>query len=45
MTYLMNPYTGSVQTAEEWAEEGYTQDNAELIEVEIDWADDWVEVE
>ena len=44
MTYLMNPHTGSVDTAENWAIEGYTKENAELIEiVKVDG--EWVEVE
>lgn len=32
-TYLMNPRSGTVQTAEEWAEEGFTSENADLVEV------------
>ena len=31
--YLMNPHTGTVQTEAEWAEEGFTLDNADLVEV------------
>lgn len=31
--YLMNPHTGTVQTEAEWAEEGFTIDNSELVEV------------
>lgn len=44
MIYLMNPYTGSVDTAENWAAEGYTQENSELIEV-VEVNGEWVEVE
>ncbi len=43
MTYLMNPHTGSVDTLGNWAADGYTQDNAELIEVIQDASGDWVE--
>lgn len=32
-TYLMNPHSGTVQTTEEWDDEGFTVDNAELVEV------------
>jgi hypothetical protein len=42
-TYLMNPHTGTVQTAADWAADGYTQANAELVEV-VKTADGWVEV-
>lgn len=42
MTYLMNPCTGSVDTAENWAVEGWSQDNADLIEVELE-SGEWVE--
>lgn len=42
-TYLMNPYTGTVQSAEEWAEEGFTVDNADLIEVVKDENGDWAD--
>lgn len=42
-TYLMNPHTGTVQTAQEWADDGYTRENAELIEVTLDENGDWVE--
>lgn len=31
--YLMNPHSGTVQTADEWAADGFDQSNAELIEV------------
>lgn len=41
--YLMNPYTGTVQTAEDWAADGYDQSNAKLIEVVRNEAGDWVE--
>lgn len=41
--YLMNPATGTVQTAEDWAADGYDQSNAELVEVVKDEAGDWVE--
>lgn len=40
--FLMNPYTGSVDTADNWASEGFTSDNAELIEVVKDANGDWV---
>lgn len=33
--YLMNPHTGSVALASDWAAEGYTSDNAELLPVEL----------
>ena len=42
-TYLMNPHTGTVQTAQDWADEGFTVDNADLIEVVKDENGDWVE--
>jgi hypothetical protein len=45
MKNLMNPYTGSVDTEENWAAEGYTINNAELVEVE--WSEevqDWEQV-
>lgn len=42
--FLMNPHTGSVDTAENWAAEGYTPENSELIEV-AKVNGDWVEVE
>lgn len=44
MIYLMNPYTGSVDTAESWAVEGCTPENSELIEV-VEVNGEWVEVE
>ena len=43
-TYLMNPETGSVETKEDWEAEGYTQENANLVEVEKDENGDWAEV-
>ena len=33
--YLMNPHTGSVALASDWAADGYTPDNAELLPVEL----------
>lgn len=44
MTYLMNTKTGSVDTAENWAADGYTAENADLVEVK-DVNGEWVEVE
>jgi hypothetical protein len=38
----MNPHTGSVQTAEAWANEGFTPANAELIEVAQNESGEWV---
>lgn len=32
-TYYMNPATGSVDTAENWAAEGHTPDTAHLVVV------------
>jgi hypothetical protein len=43
MKYLMNPHTGTVQTEEEWQDEGYTQENSELIEVVKDENGDWID--
>lgn len=43
MTCLMNPVTGSVDTAENWSEEGYTAENANLVEVVKDENGDWIE--
>lgn len=43
MTYLMNIHTGTVQTAQEWADDGFTTENAELVEVVKDQNGDWVE--
>lgn len=42
--FLMNPHTGSVDTAENWAAEGCTPENSELIEV-VKVNGDWVEAE
>ena len=42
-TYLMNPHTGTVQTQEDWAADGFTAENADLIEVTQDDNGDWVE--
>ena len=39
----MNPHTGTVDTKENWETEGFTQENCELIEVEL-VNNDWVEV-
>ena len=33
--YLMNPHTSSIAPASDWAAEGYTPDNAELLPVEL----------
>lgn len=41
--YLMNPHTGSVDTEKNWATEGFTQANAELIEVVKDKDGSWTE--
>ena len=41
--YLMNPYTGTVQTAEIWEADGFTTENADLIEVVKDENGDWVD--
>ena len=43
MTYLMNIHTGTVQTAKEWADDGFTVANAELVEVVKDENGDWIE--
>tara|TARA_R110002020_G_scaffold279104_3_gene494500 strand:+ start:1102 stop:1248 length:147 start_codon:yes stop_codon:yes gene_type:complete len=43
IVYLMNPHTGSVDTEENWATEGYTTDNSELIAVEKNEDGDWIE--
>ena len=43
MTYLMNIHTGTVQTEAEWADEGFTVKNAELVEVVKDENGDWIE--
>lgn len=42
-TYLMNPHTGTVQTAQDWADEGFTTDSDDLIEVVKDDCGDWIE--
>ena len=42
-TYLMNPHTGTVQTQEDWAADGFTAENADLVEVVKDDNGDWVE--
>lgn len=42
-TYLMNPATGSVDTAENWSAEGHTVENANLVEVVKDENGDWAE--
>jgi hypothetical protein len=41
-TYLMNPHTGTVQSAEDWEADGFTVDNADLIEVVKGENGDWV---
>lgn len=41
MTYLMNS-NGHVDTAENWAADGYTPENANLVEV-IDVNGEWIE--
>lgn len=33
--YLMNPHTGSIAPASDWAAEGFTPENAELLPVEL----------
>lgn len=46
--FWMNPHTGSVDTMESWADEGYTPENSELIEVFYDggaWVDGGVYTE
>lgn len=40
---LMNPHTGTVQSAQDWADDGYTTANAELIEVKAGDAGGWLE--
>lgn len=42
-THYMNPHTGTVQTLEDWAADGYSLANAELLPVVQDSAGDWVE--
>ncbi len=44
-TYYMNPWTGSVDTKENWEDDGWDQDNSFLVEVKKDDNGDWVEVE
>ena len=34
--YLMNPHTGSIAPASDWAAEGFTPENAELLEIPLD---------
>jgi hypothetical protein len=41
--YLMNYYTGSVDSEENWAAEGWSMDDSDLIEVEKKEGR-WVEV-
>lgn len=43
MTYLMNIYTGIIKTAQEWADDGFTVKNAELVEVVQEQNGVWVE--
>lgn len=45
MIYLMNPLTGCVDTVENWAAEGFTEENSYLFPVEEDENGDWVESE
>jgi hypothetical protein len=45
MTYLMNTKTGSVDTEENWAAEGFTPENSDLRQVVKDENGDWVEAE
>lgn len=33
--YLMNPHTGSIDTADNWESEGYTPENSELLPVDL----------
>lgn len=42
MANLMNIHTGSVDTTENWAAEGYTIENSGLVEVEKDEYGCWV---
>ena len=43
-TFLMNPYTGSIDDADGWAAEGFTPENSDLVEVVWDTATSyWVE--
>ncbi|MFL6141719.1 MAG: hypothetical protein ACJ72N_07590 [Labedaea sp.] len=41
--YLMNANNGAVQTAAQWAADGFTTENADLIEVVRNSGGDWVE--
>lgn len=41
--FLMNLNTGTVQTAADWAADGYTTGNADLVEVAKDSTGSWVE--
>lgn len=34
-TYLMNPHTGSIDTADNWESEGYTPENSDLLPVDL----------
>lgn len=43
--YLMNPHTGSVDTAGNWKAEGHTQENSNLIAVVKDESGEWIEAE
>jgi hypothetical protein len=43
--YLMNPHSGTVQTAVEWAADGFDERNAELIEVASLDGKHWHELE
>lgn len=43
MNHLMNIHTGSVDTSDNWAAEGYTPSNAALVEVVKDENGDWIE--
>jgi hypothetical protein len=45
VTYLMNIRTGAVQTAQDWTDEGFTADNADLHEVIDDGDGWWVDVD
>ena len=44
MKNLMNIHTGSIDTAENWRDEGYTPDNSDLVEVE-NIKGEWIEVQ
>lgn len=44
-TFLMNPYTGTIDDADGWAAEGFTPENSDLVEVRWDMETAyWVEV-